>query len=234
MRFLLGSGYINSKYHPIPSRTLFRMWLDTIYRWANPEPQRIILVTSAGSDPRPEDWREHATSRLWPEIIHCRGDIGNLAAGTMKYDYSGWMPPVVLTAMLAYNDELDFIHQEQDCFAFGSYIQQLYSDCGDAGMVIGRPLKQMGMPATQSLFLVRHRYIPTFIRDYLALGGDDNQTNKGEYKFARLRQNNPHEVAVASFGQDRDRPIAWDDPVIAVQQCSKAELDEAKRRGLIL
>ena len=228
MKYLLGSGYFNNPCAAVPCPEMARAWLGTISMHANPLPEKVVVVSAGGDYPIPFQ------PGLTP--IHCRGDIGNLShkvSGHKNHDWAGWMPPVVITAMIAYNEELDFVFQEQDCLAFGPYIERMYSDMGDGQMAIGRPLQQMGMPATQSLFIVKHAYIWKFVRDYLTLGGDDNDANQGEKKFARLRANNPADVRVLTFGSDRDRPIPWDEPVISAQQWSREEFETAKAKGLI-
>ena len=226
MKYLLGSGFFNSSFMAVPPQEMAKAWLACIRKHADPPPARIVIVTAAGHTP---DIGTHPDVT----VIKCDGNLGNLAAGTMKHAFAGWMAPVMITAMIAYNEELDYVFQEQDCLAFGPYITRGFSDIGDGQMALGRPLMQMGQPATQSLFFIRHAYIWQFARDYLTLGPDDNEWNQGEKKFARLRANNPTAVRVLSFGSDRDRPIPWHEPVVAAQQWSRTEFDEAKRRRLI-
>lgn len=225
--YLLGSGYFNNPCAQIPAQEMAKAWIACIRKHARPLPSRVVVVTAGGHEPGLD---------AGVELIRCQGDIGNLqhkVAGQVSHDWAGWTPPVVITAMLAYNDGMDYVFQEQDCLAFGPYIQRMDADIGDGGMAIGRPLRVMGMPATQSLFMIRHRYICTFLRDYLGQGPDDNELNKGEYKFDRLRTRKPHEVKVLSFGVDRDRPLPWDDAVFSAQQWGRAEFETAKAKGLI-
>ncbi len=226
-RYLVGSGYFENPCRAIQPKEMARAWLNCISKHAFPVPTRIVIVTAGGCSPD-EDQRT--------TVIRCTGDVGNLSHkvdGMKKYDFAGWMPPAIITAMIAYNEELDFIFQEQDCLAFGPYVEQMYADMGDGGMAIGRPIGGMGMPATQSLFIVRHAYIWKFVRDYLTQGPDDNEFNQGEKKFARMHQADPQNVRMLSFGLDRDRPLPWDAPVWYAQQWSREEFDAAKTRGLI-
>jgi hypothetical protein len=225
MKYMIGSGYFDNHHAAVPARTMVRAWLASIRRYARPAPQRIVIVTAGGHNPLLLD------SDI--ETIVCNGDLGNLAAGTMHHDFAGWMPPVIITAMIAYNDEMDyFVFQEQDTIAVGPYIEQLRTDMGDGKMVIGRPISGMGMAATQSLFMVRHDYIWKFVRDYLALGPDDNAHNRGEWKFHRMQMANPKDIRVTTLGPERDRPIPWDARVWYIQQPSLAEINEARARGL--
>lgn len=225
--FLIGSGYFNNPCAQIPAQEMARAWIGCIRKYADPQPKRIVVVTAGGHAPEPTDG---------VELIRCTGDVGNLqhkVAGKVAHDYAGWTPPMVITAMLAYNEGLDYVFQEQDRLDFGPYIARGFDDIGDGGMAIGPPLRGMGMPATQSLFFVRHHYICKFLRDYLGQGPDDNELNKGEYKFARLHQYNPDQVKVLSFGVDRDRPLPWGEPVWGAQQWGRDEFETAKAKGLI-
>lgn len=206
---------------------MFDAWARSIL-WHS-HPSRIVVVTAGGHTPPPE----LATS---VDVICCDGDLGNLShkvEGRVNHDFAGWFPPMAITAMIAYNECLDFVFQEQDCLAFGPYVEQMYADMGNAQAVMGGRLHGMGQPATQSLFLVRHAYIWQFLRDYLNEGPDDNEQGQGEKKFGRMRDKKPNEIKTLSFGSDRDRPIPWDDRVLSFQQPSREEFEEARRRKLI-
>lgn len=227
MKFLIGSGYFNNHCQAIPAQEMAVAWLACIRRYADPQPARIVVVTAGGFAPELDGT---------VDIIRCAGDVGNLShknAGLNNHYYAGWAPPMFITAMIAYNEGLNFVFQEQDCLAFGPYIARMTQDMGDGQAVIGQGLGGMGQPATQSLFMVRHEYICPFLRDYIAMGPDDNEQNQGEKKFGRMRDNNPKDIRTLSFGVDRDRPIPWDQPVFQAQQFSREEFNEAKRRGLI-
>lgn len=226
MNYLLGSGFFNNPCAAIPAQEMARAWISCIRKHADPQPQRIVVVGAGG----------HAPEIDGIDIIRCTGDVGNLqhkVAGKVQHEYAGWTPPVIITAMLAYNEGLDYVFQEQDCLAFGPYIRRMESELGSGGMTIGRPLFIMGMPATQSLFMVRHWYICQFLRAYLSLGPDDNEHNQGEKKFARLQRLDPKNVRMTSFGVDRDRPITWGEDVFQAQQWGREEFETAKAKGLI-
>ena len=85
----------------------------------------------------------------------------------------GWSASVLALAMVAYNDEADFLYTEADCLAFGPWVAQMYTDLGDGDIVFGGPMKsEPWMPRAQSLFLVRHKAIPLFVAKYLTMGND--------------------------------------------------------------
>lgn len=226
MPYLIGSGYFPNPCQLIPAQEMAETWLACIRRYASPQPERILIVTAGGYSP----------TLPGADILVCKGDLGNLShkvAGQVNHDFAGWMPPMFIGAMVAYNEGLDYVFQEQDCIAFGPYIEQMYQDMGQKKAVIGGRVHGVGEPASQSLFLVRHAYIWQFLRDYLIEGPDDNEWNRGEKKFGRMRDKKPNEIGTLSFGVDRDRPIPWKKPVFSVQQWSREEFNEGKSLGLI-
>jgi len=233
--YLIGSGYVKNAKTPIPANEFADVWMENLVRYANPLPEKVVVLTAGGAAPfyrRPVD------------TIVCPGDLGHIKdkqEGRKNFDLVGWTPPMIATAMIAYNAVLDFIYVEQDCLAFGPFIERMYHDLGEGDWVIGRPLvTDKFVPATQSLFLVRHAAIWRFVRDYLAMGPDINDWRMetkdrltGERKFALMRKRAPDKVKELSFGVDRDRPIPWNDEVWYAQQWKRAEFEEAKKRGVI-
>jgi hypothetical protein len=87
------------------------------------------------------------------------------------------------------------------------------------------------MNCAQSLFMVKHHFIPAFVSVYLSLGPD--RSHLGEDKFIHVERCYPKLTRKLSFGVDRMRPIPWDDEVFYFQQPTPNELDEAYRRKLI-
>lgn len=162
------------------------------------------------------------------------GHVGDLLNGSKKYEFCGWSSAVLALAMIAYCDESDFIYKEQDCLAFGPWVEQLYADMGDGNMVFGGQMKSSPwMPTAQSLFLVRHSFIPHFIWRYLNQGTDNDVNNLPEHKFAKMLANEPHHFRKLSFGVDRERPIPWEDKVFYVQKLCNQELIGLRNRGLL-
>lgn len=144
-------------------------------------------------------------------------------------ELSSWEASVLTLAMHAYTNECDFIFLEQDCLAFGDWIGQLYKELADAGkqMLFG---KSRCMPCAQSLFIVKHRFIPSFVAEYIIAG---NNHRLGEDKFVHLEKHNPGAVGRFAFPFDRDRPLDYTLPVWYGQKFSCAELENMKTLGLI-
>jgi hypothetical protein len=229
MRFLLGSSYFDrGKGGAEFRRELATIWSENNSR-ADVAPTRTVIISEAGSKRPAVGWATDVV-RLTGDLGHCH----DLIEGRKPHEFAGWSATMCALAMTAYADEADFLYKEEDCLAFGPWVKRIYDDLGSGDIVFGGKMKSAPwMPCAQSLFLVRHRAIPLFVRTYLGLGGDNNKNTLGEAKFARLASMFPMKVRYLSFGVDRERPIPWDDPVFYFQQPTAAELEEASRRGLI-
>jgi hypothetical protein len=163
------------------------------------------------------------------------GHVHDLIHGKKPYEFCGWSANVITAAMLAYSDESDLIYKEQDCLAFGPWIEQMYADLGDGKMIFGRKMKgPPWMQCGQSLILIKHDFIPAFVASYLSMGRDGDIHNLPERKFERLEEKfGKGIVKRLSFGYDRERPINFDDPVWYAQKFTAQELDELRKRNLI-
>ncbi len=225
-RYFVGSSYFDKRQ---PNRAeFFRLWQQNTAR-GFPNASRVVIVAEAGSlppDPIPANY----------DVIHLSGDLGHvtmLEKGIKPHKFSGWTAHMAALAMLAYCDEADFIYKESDCIAWGAIEDQMYRDLGDGDIVFGRAHRgEPGMPSSQSLFLVRHAFIPDFVSTYLRLGGDAKVY--GETKMCILSdQIGTARAKRLAFDGDRSRPIAYDAPIGYAQQISPDELAELQRRNLI-
>src|SRR5690606_28699715 len=148
------------------------------------------------------------TPKNYPNRINLAGNlghVGDLIHGAKPHKICGWGASVCALAMIAYCAELDFIYKEQDCLAFGPCVSQMYQAMGDANMVFGRRMTtKPNMPCAQSLFLIRHKFIPNFVADYLSLGDESDKANTPEAKFVKIESLHPGKVRRLSFGYDRE------------------------------
>lgn len=225
-RFLIGSSYFDKRQADRPE--FLRLWIENTKKLF-PNPTRVVIVAEAGSKipfPLPEGY----------DAVNLTGDLGHvtmLESGEKPHVHGGWTAHMLSLAMLAYCDEADFIYKESDCLAWGDIEGQMYKDMGEGDIVFGHAHPgPPGMPSSQSLFLVRHSFIPDFVRSYIAYGPDAK--NYGETKMCKLRDDfGGHRVKMLSFGADRVRPIEWHRPIQYLQQIYPEELAEMKTRNLI-
>ncbi len=227
-KFLIGTGYVRNAATPIPPNEFFEVWVDNVWK-VNPE--KIFVVCAGGACP---------SVAAGVQIHYCKGDLGHIRdkhEGRNNYPFTGWAGGMMLAAMTAYNECLDFIYKEQDCLAFGDWVEQLYADMGNGEAVLGRGLKppHHKLMSSQSLFLVKHRQIPRFIRDYVDCGYDMAMgPGTGENKFKRMIETYPEQYRVQTgWSVDRDRPLPVDKKTWAAQQITPAEFDTLKKLQLI-
>lgn len=218
-KYMIGTGYYEKP--ETPRSDFFSIWFQNTMRHAQPE--RVVVLANGGSkiDGAPGQW------------ISMAGNLGHahdLSEHRKPHVMCGWSAAFVTLAMLAYFDECDFIFKEQDALAFGPWVERLYEEIGTRGMIFG---DNKEFACSQSVVLIRHAFIPEFVRLYMGTGSEQEKSNECELKFKRLEQANPEQFGRFSFGCDRDRPIPYDAEVFYAQQLSGEELAEMKRRELI-
>lgn len=224
-RYLIGSGFIGKG----AKFDFARLWLHNILTHTTSDLSRIVIMSVADSQ-LPFSCHE-------VDEIQLSGDLGHfmdLVEGRKNHKFNGWMGSVLALALVAYNDESDFIFVEQDCLCFGPWVEQLYKEIESAGVLFGRKHETAPwMPCSQSLFMVKHSYIPEFVRLILSTDAQNKEGELGEHKFERMAQEHPDEWKMFSFGYDRERPFNMDDPVFYVQQLTHEEMGQLKERKLI-
>ena len=227
MKYLLGSSFF-------PGGREHRIEFARVWHWNTlktfPNASRVVIVAEGGGVPP-------IVSPI-TDVVHLTGDLGHIGQhlnGSKKHEFTGWSASMCAVAMLAYIDEADLIYKEEDDLAFGDCEKQLYADMGDGDMAFGRRMTSAPwMECSQSLFIVRHAFIPAMVSAYLAMGKDGDVNNLGERKFQNLESRfGTHRIRRLTFGVDRERPLPFDAPVWHAQQLKSEELDELKRRNLI-
>lgn len=223
MKYIIGTGY-----HARPGR--FQSWFWRVWAYntlRHFQPVSIAVIGTGGNYP---DNRTDVAQWIYPA-----GDLGHLSdliSGTKPYKFNGGSGAILLLAMFAYASECDLIFKEQDCLAFGSCAETMYSDIGSHGMIFGRAKR---MPSALALFLVKHAFIPEFVRLYLGTEPETTPGQMPESKMARLLAQHPNLFATYSFGVDRDRPLPEDrktSPWYA-QKFTSEELRLLQQEGLI-
>lgn len=218
MNFIIGSGYHRKSDW---NERFAWTWYNAIRRYA-PFPKRIVIISTG-----------HNFPVVASEIDVIRGvNLGHVGDEGYNNALRGWSASVMALSLIAYNCQSDLIYLEEDCLAIGKWVEQAYMDMAEADMVFGyRHIKEPYQVCSQSLFIIKHRFLLEFVRRYLALVPDLNLLP--ENKFALLESGDPKRFARLSFGVDRERPIPYDSPVWYSQQNTEEEINEMKARGLI-
>ena len=242
MKYLLGSGFYGGSDR---STRFVDHWKHALLRNTGPIPDRVVVLsvgnTTSGIGSRTM-WIGKDFG-IWPtaEELHLNGNLGHcehLLNGHKPHRHTGWSGAIIALAMLAYNNETDFVFVEQDCIVRGPYIERMYSEIGDGQMIFGNltfPDGTLMQPCAQSLFLVRHAFIPEFVRGYLSLGDERRPGQLTEHKFAQLEEMDRRSYRRFSFGYDRGRPAcgleACDDEVCYFQQLTDSEIATLVKKG---
>lgn len=138
----------------------------------------------------------------------------------------------IIGAMIAYNDDRDFIYKEQDCLCFGPWVEELYKRGEFYKLVV-----QMGYalctPARVEccLFWVDYDYIIEFICKYTEIADGDGKVTPEE-KFDHVSRLD-RRIAPISFGVGRDRPLPFDEPIWYGQRFTDEEMAVLRQRGLV-
>lgn len=227
--YTLISGYHREK-HLGGRDTFFPIWMANILK-LTPLPQQLIIICDSGSIPPMDDLPSAPPFKVTP--LPLTGDLGNCHAllnGIKPHKFSGWTGAVLTGAMASYSNESHMIWYEQDVIHYGDIVGKMFDEIGDGGIIFG---STAGMPSAQSLFLVKHEFLPDFTQLFLSQGSQQMKENLGENIFFNLEQANPAMWKRFSFGYDRTRPVNYDDPVFYMQHISDSELEELRLRKMI-
>jgi len=230
MNYLLGTGWYRDTdearaWRGVWDRNLIKhAWRDGL----NPK----VITIAVG-----HAWPYARSSDAIGQVIrlpHNLGHVGDLLHGRANHYICGWSASVIALASLAYAGGTDLIYLEEDALAFGPWVERLYADLGDGQFIFGAKMTSPPwMQCSQSVFLIRHAFIPTFIREYLSLGHDGDPDNLPEHKFATIEARYRNECRRATWMRDRERPLDYDMPVWSAQKFTAEELAELRGRGLL-
>lgn len=231
-RILIGSGYFNP--NPGVVDTFVAIRNENIEDRYTDDYSRNVVISVGKS------WRRELD---WPgvEVIDLHGNCGHVhqligkQTPAKAHAYCGWSAAVMALALLAYCDESDLLYIEQDCLCFGDVIGELYRQMGDRKMVFGSYIEKGRhvMQCEQSLFLIRHDFIPEFVRSYLRYDDDTEIRMLPENKFAAMERHSNGLIGRHTIGPGRARPLPYDAPIWSAQKITSAEMQELKKRGLV-
>lgn len=216
---MIGTGYFDKG---DSTREFAKLWCENLLRYA-PQAKEVYVICAGCDYPIQSD---HIISIRGQNLGH----VGEYVDGKRNGQFCGWSASIITLASIALSLKEDFIFLEQDCLAFGPWIERAYQDMGNGGFVFGPPHKTAPyMPCSQALFVIRHWFIVTFLKEYLSLPCDAQMLP--EEKFLRIMEAHPKECSHLSFGCDRERPIPYDDEVVYAQQMQPEDVAEFRRRG---
>lgn len=224
-RYSIGTGWFSKPFRNW--EWLYPYWMENTYRYAAP----VNLFTIASGVGNGDSYLPWQPPRNYVELSGNLGHVNEFDKGIRKGAFCGWSATMLSLAMLAYANDSDFIYKEQDCLAFGPWVNGIYDACKDHLMAFGT-CDHYG-PAT-SLFLVKKDLIPAFVSGYMATSTFSSPHPEEKFRF--LKNNYPESFTQFTFGYDRDRPkpleeMAKDD-VWYIQQVTKQELAWLKKEGL--
>ena len=228
-KYVIISGYYagekKTTQFSISKEEFFETWYENTIRYCNPEKVYIVNVSKA------------KPSRQFPDIEWINmsdnlGHVNDLLNNNDTISLSGYTLSVLIGMLIAYNNKSDFIYKEQDCLAFGDWINELYNQLGqtDKKMLIGRG--HMEGFIEQSLFICKYDYILEFVLQYLNFKTGD-YPHFPEKKFVEIMTNQQDKIGFFDFGYGRIRPVNFDDKIFFIQQPTDEELTELKKRKLI-
>lgn len=223
--YIIGTGFFERNGHE-NAEWFYRLWWKNKKRYSSPK--RIFVMAHGGGSVSARTMRECPAD--W---IHLDGDLGHIHQinnGTKPFDWSGFTIALATLCLLAYQDECDLFFAEQDMLAFGPWPATIYGDIKDAKVAYG---KGQMMPCFQSLMLIKHEYLPTFVATYVPRGSEKNKGDEGERRMAKLIEQFPSDYQAFSFPFDRDRPLDLSLPVFYGQQFTMEELTALKNAGLL-
>jgi tetratricopeptide (TPR) repeat protein len=218
-RYVVVTGYYNAGGEE--AEKFFRLWYDNTLRYA--QPARIFVINAASKS---VDYGDCQWINLSENLFH---HVLNLPP---RQQLGGFSASVMIACLLAYHERADLLFKEQDCLAFGSYVQRLYDEMGGHGMVAG-PMLATGPGAgllSVSLMLIRHEYLLEFVARYLSLWPSDREFLP-EHKLMEIAKTG--RIVQSRMGYDRNRPVNYEDAGFHMQKITDEEMADLRKRGLI-
>jgi hypothetical protein len=220
MNYNLYTGFVKSvnptKYANKDSQEFFNLWYNNTRKFAG---ETDILILGPDAPVLDSDKSNIKVLDTYDNLGH----VDDYVYGKRHGKWCGWTSAVVFGMMHAYMHNVDFIYKEQDCLAFGNYIERMYEESSDSDIIYGS-CQVMG--AAQSLFLAKRNAIPDIIG---AMSVYPDGLMLPEAKFANL----PVKQKRFSFGYDRDRPWNPSDSVFYIQQVTVDDLEQLKYNNLV-
>lgn len=160
---------------------------------------------------------------------HVGGNIGNNLPRLM-----GWSMSWIIPAMVAYSEGMDFIYKEQDCLAFGNWVDVLVGEANDRELDVAFGVCPHEFAwCEQSLFFVRRDAIPGFVGRYCCMP-DGDAVKLPETKFRELMMRRDSRIGeFTRLPGGRTQPRPWGEPAFYGQKYTPDEMDRLALEGLI-
>lgn len=210
MPILIGSGFYADAASLSDKR---QEWLDHWLPNTQKQCRNIVVVDNSAA---PGLMQYDGSYR----IVRVEKNLGHMSAPARHAGrFTGWSISWLIPAMIAYSEGCDFIYKEQDCYAFGNWLDAI--QCGS--FTVGR---NSIMPCEQSLFFIVHSEILPVIARYVQINRKDSDMST-EDKFAHCG------ATFHNLGVGRERPITPNAPTWYAQKLTKEEFNELRNTGLV-
>lgn len=220
MKYTITSGYY-AKDGDNYRKEFFEIWYLNTIKHSKPED---IYVFNNSSNP----FKGFEFKVNW---IDHKYNLGHVCGPNNGFKFGGWSMSIIQGALIAYSNNTDWIFKEQDCLAFGNWVDDIYIQVNEekARMIFG---KCKIMPVEQSLIFVKHDFILDFVTAYLSHPNTDWEICP-EQKFKDLEYKFPKEIKRLRFGYGRDRPYRITDQSWYIQQPTQEEMRHLREMGMI-
>ena len=219
MNYTIGTGYFDNG---STSAEFFKTWIANTRKYAKPANGEIVVVNAASP----------SLEKFGGTWLNMRCNYGHVKTMSPEEKYGGWWLGFMTGALVAFQHGTDFIYKEQDCLAFGSWVEHMYAESRQtgAGVIVGKFDHKYKIE--QSLVLVKRGSIMGLIQRYLAISGSDIHP-RPELKFLQIMKRYPRALAFMQMGCGRNRPIPYDAPCFYAQKLTQGEMQQFKSRGLL-
>lgn len=211
------------------TKKFFNIWWDNTFKYSNP---LEVLVVNQNSPFLPNEKKGK-----WIDTLYNLGHVHSLDTNDYPHKkFAGCSLTFMLAALYCYNSDCDLIYKEQDCLAFGDWVEKLYSDLEEknAKMLIGREEDSDGQSSAQSILLIKHGFLLDFVKSYLSINYNDAGPGyvRPEWKFTYLKNIiYPNDIKFMSMGYDRARPVSFEEETYYIQQVKDYELEILSKIG---
>lgn len=177
-------------------------WLPNTLRFSNPD--KVFVVNSASPE-----------IQGLPNVVEWLNLTRNPEHGSNlkeNVQFGGWSLGFIHGALYAYSCNCDYIYKEQDCLAFGNWVERMYSCCENKKMVTGELWNhnKRNYIMELCLVLIKYDFILPFLAELLSNKGTANKV-RPEKKFLDIRDNHPEEIGTLDFGYGGNRPFKISD-----------------------